>query len=356
MRRSIPLLLISLMLFQTASMLVMDSAEATSGRGGSNDDFQLFRITVGNSTDSANTWVQSDQSTIDYIVVGDEIEINVEIKRLGNSQIGRTATGTIDIVHPIGFVIESYSWTTDEMVAGQIKTGSYTWMPMIAHSILNTTTNDLTGGLIIRASVFYSGDDRNENDVLEQTVPVAVMKDSFDGPTTPVASPHSFLDVIQRGGDATAGGSWQTDTGGPVGTDHWRHSTPGAEYPSGAHDRLVNIFFLTANNVVLLDNLIQVALKLTKSSLCRKIVLFWRIHLQSILCSNMGSNGWWRHSSLRIMARFWKLQQQDGISGLELLQRRSKSSNWSMDKCLLGSSSRLGSNPRSCKHGPLHGR
>ena len=181
MRRSIPLLLISLMLFQTASMLVMDSAEATSGRGGSNDDFQLFRITVGNSTDSANTWVQSDQSTIDYIVVGDEIEINVEIKRLGNSQIGRTATGTIDIVHPIGFVIESYSWTTDEMVAGQIKTGSYTWMPMIAHSILNTTTNDLTGGLIIRASVFYSGDDRNENDVLEQTVPVAVMKDSFDG-------------------------------------------------------------------------------------------------------------------------------------------------------------------------------
>ena len=243
MRRSIPLLLISLMLFQTASMLVMDSAEATSGRGGSNDDFQLFRITVGNSTESANTWVQSDQSTIDYIVVGDEIEINVEIKRLGNSQIGRTATGTIDIVHPIGFVIESYSWTTDEMVAGQIKTGSYTWMPMIAHSILNTTTNDLTGGLIIRASVFYSGDDRNENDVLEQTVPVAVMKDSFDGQLYP-ASPHSFLDVIQRGGgDATAGGSWQTDTGGPVGTDHWRHSTPGAEYPSGAHDRLVNIFF-----------------------------------------------------------------------------------------------------------------
>jgi hypothetical protein len=77
MRRSIPLLLISLMLFQTASMLVMDSAEATSGRGGSNDDFQLFRITLGNTTNDANTWVQSDQSTVDYIVVGDDIEINV---------------------------------------------------------------------------------------------------------------------------------------------------------------------------------------------------------------------------------------------------------------------------------------
>ena len=244
MRRSIPLLLISLMLFQTASMLVMDSAEATSGRGGSNDDFQLFRITVGNTSSEANTWVQSDQSTIDYIVVGEEIEINVEIKRLGASQIGRTATGTIDIVHPIGFVIESYSWTTDEMVAGQIKTGSYTWMPMIAHSILNTTTNDLTGGLIVRASVFYSGDDRNENDVKEQTVPVAVMKDSYDGTTLAVDTP-TFLSgrYPSGGGDATAGGSWQTDTGGPVGTDHWRHSNPGAEYPSGAHDRLVNVFF-----------------------------------------------------------------------------------------------------------------
>jgi hypothetical protein len=192
MRRSIPLLLISLMLFQTASMLVMDSAEATSGRGGSNDDFQLFRITLGNTTNDANTWVQSDQSTVDYIVVGDEIEINVEIKRLGASQIGRTATGTIEIVHPIGFVIESYSWTTEEIVGGQIKTGSYTWMPTIAHSILNTTTNDLTGGLIIRASVFYSGDDRNENDVLDQTVPVAVMKDSFDG-TTLAADTPTFI-------------------------------------------------------------------------------------------------------------------------------------------------------------------
>ena len=244
MRRSIPLLLISLMLFQTASMLVMDSAEATSGRGGTNDDFQLFRITLGNSTESGNTWVQSDQSTINYIVAGDEIEISVEIKRLGTNPIGRTATGTIEIVHPIGYVIESYSWTTEEIVGGQIKTGSYTWMPTIAHSILNTTTNDLTGGLIVRASVFYSGDDRNENDVLEQTVPVAVMKDSFDG-TTLAADTSTFISgrYPTNGGDATAGGSWQTDTGGPVGSDHWRHSNPGAEYPSGAHDRLVNIFF-----------------------------------------------------------------------------------------------------------------
>ena len=227
-------------------MLVMDSAEATSGRVGQNDDFQLFKITIGNSTESANTWVQSDQSTVDYIVVGDAIEINVEIKRLGASQIGRNATGTIEIVHPIGFVIEAYSWTTEELIGLQSDstTGTYTWMPMIAHSILNTTTNDLTGGLTIRASVFYSGDDRNENDVLEQTVPVAIMKDSFDG-TALSANTPTFLSgrYPSGGGDATGTGSWQDDTGGPVGTDHWRHSNPGAEYPSGAHDRLVHMFF-----------------------------------------------------------------------------------------------------------------
>lgn len=244
MRRSIPLLLISLMLFQTASMLVMDSAEATSGRGGSNDDFRISKITLGNSTEATNVWVQSDQSTVEYIVMGDEIEISVEIQRLGTQVSGKIATGTIDIVHPIGFVIETYSWSTTELIGGQKNSGSYTWMPMVAHSILNTTTNDLTGGLIVRASVFYSGDDRNENDVMEQTVPVAVMKDSYDGTTLAVDTP-TFLSgrYPSGGGDATAGGSWQTDTGGPVGTDHWRHSNPGAEYPSGAHDRLVNVFF-----------------------------------------------------------------------------------------------------------------
>ena len=244
MRRSIPLLLISLMLFQTASMLVMDSAEATSGRGGSNDDFRISKITLGNSTEATNVWVQSDQSTVEYIVMGDEIEISVEIQRLGTQVSGKIATGTIEIVHPIGFVIETYSWSTTELIGGQKNSGSYTWMPMVAHSILNTTTNDLTGGLIVRASVFYSGDDRNENDVMEQTVPVAVMKDSYDGTTLAVDTP-TFLSgrYPSGGGDATAGGSWQTDTGGPVGTDHWRHSNPGAEYPSGAHDRLVNVFF-----------------------------------------------------------------------------------------------------------------
>ena len=244
MRRSIPVLLIALMVFQTASLLVLDSAEAASGRGGQNDDFFVQKITLGNATDSAETWVQSDQSTIDYLVMGQEIEVNVQVKLGGSSLTGKSALVLIEIVHPIGYVIESSNFTTPDLLAGQIHEVSYAWTPMIAHSILDTSTNDLTGGLIVRGSVLFAADDRNENDVLEQTVPVAIMKDKFDGTTIAVETP-TFISgrYPSGGGDAVGSGSWQTDTGGPEGTDHWRHSAPGADYPSGAHDRLVHFFF-----------------------------------------------------------------------------------------------------------------
>ena len=120
MRRSIPMLLIALMLFQTASILVLDSAEAASGRGGQNDDFFVQKITLGNATDSAETWVQSDQSTIDYLVMGQEIEVNVQVKLGGSSLTGKSAEVLIEIVHPIGYVIESSNFTTPDLLAGQI--------------------------------------------------------------------------------------------------------------------------------------------------------------------------------------------------------------------------------------------
>ena len=244
MRRSIPMFLIALMVFQTASLLVVDSAEATSGRGGQNDDFFVDKITLGNVSDSAHTWVQSDQSTVDYLVMGQEVEVAVRVKLGGSSLTGKSAEVLVEIVHPIGFVVESSNFTTPDLLAGQSHEVSYLWTPMIAHSILNTSTNDLTGGLIVRGTVLYSADDRNENDMLEQAVPVAIMKDKFDGTTLSVDSP-TFLSgrYPVGGGDAEGSGSWQTDTGGPEGTDHWRHSNPGADYPSGAHDRLVHMFF-----------------------------------------------------------------------------------------------------------------
>ena len=271
MRRSIPMLLIALMLFQTASLLVMDSAEAASGRGGPNDDFRVTKITLGNTSDPAQTWIQSDQSVVDYLVMGQEIEITVEVQRLGNQFTGRTAMGMIEIVHPIGFVIETYNWTTAELVGQQKGEGSYVWTPLVAHSILDTSTNDLSGGLIVRASILYSGDDLNENDVLEQAVPVAIMKDKFDG-TTIAADTPTFISgrYPSGGGDATGSGSWQTDTGGPEGTDHWRHSNPGADYPSGAHDRLVHMFFPASGQCGALGQLDPGMSNAYQTYVCRK--------------------------------------------------------------------------------------
>ena len=203
MRRSIPMFLIALMVFQTASLLVVDSAEATSGRGGQNDDFFVDKITIGNVSDPAQIWVQSDQSTVDYLVMGQEVEVAVRVKLGGSSLTGKSAEVLVEIVHPIGFVVESSNFTTPDLLAGQSHEVAYLWTPMIAHSILNTSTNDLSGGLTVRATVLYSADDRNENDMLEQAVPVAIMKDKFDG-TTLAANVPTFISgrYPVGGGDA----------------------------------------------------------------------------------------------------------------------------------------------------------
>lgn len=263
--------LIALMLFQTTSLLVLDSAEATSGRGGDNDDFFVKKITIGNVSDPAFTWVQSDQSTVDYLLMGQVIEVNVQVQLGGNSLTGKSAEVLIEIVHPIGYVIESSNFVTPDLLGGQQNEGSYVWTPMIAHSILNTTTNDLTGGLIVRASVLFSADNKNDNDVLEKAVPIAIMKDKFDG-TTIAADTPTFISgrYPSGGGDATGAGSWQTDTGGPEGTDHWRHSNPGADYPSGAHDRLVHMFFPASGQCGALGQLDPGMSQTYQTYVCRK--------------------------------------------------------------------------------------
>jgi uncharacterized membrane protein len=265
------MLLIALMMFQTASLLVLDSAEAASGRGGDNDDFILKKITIGNVSDPAFTWVQSDQSTVDYLIMGQEVEVIVQVQLGGSSLTGKSAEVQIEIVHPIGYVIESSNFTTPDLLGGQQNEGSYVWTPVIAHSILDTTTNDLGGGLIVRASVLYSNDNINGNDVMEKAVPVAIMKDKFDGTTLAVESP-TFISgrYPSGGGDATGAGSWQTDTGGPEGTDHWRHSNPGADYPSGAHDRLVHMFFPAGGQCGALGQLDPGMSQTYQTYVCRK--------------------------------------------------------------------------------------
>ena len=149
----------------------VQNVEATMGRGGSTDDFSVTEISV-NST-SASQWIQPDGSVVMYVAKGELVEISVEIKRGGASLQGSNATVTVEMVHPIGFVMNTTSWSTTPLLGSQSFTDSFEWEAFVAHSYLDVSNNELSGGIIIRAHVFNPSDDRNENDMLEMELPVA---------------------------------------------------------------------------------------------------------------------------------------------------------------------------------------
>ena len=250
MRRMMPFTIVVLLLMQTLAMNLVVPAEAASGRGGTNDDFTVKSISIGNTSAPAEQWVQSDGTVVDYIFMNQVIEITVSVQRFGASGIGDASPVSVDIVHPIGFVMESFDFTTSPLTGGQSYNHLIEWTPTAAHSILNTSTNDLTGGLIIRAVANFADDDKNENDDREKSVPVAVSANKMES-TAAVASPQFFTGKYPAdGGDATAAGSWETDsTSSAAGSVHWRHSAPGSNYPSNAEaTRLVHARYMTGNS------------------------------------------------------------------------------------------------------------
>jgi uncharacterized membrane protein len=231
------------MLMQSMLIVVTPVSADTEGRGGSSDDFFVSKITVANAS-AVNNWIQPSGTILQYIEVGDTVDIEVEVKRGGGALSGTDATVTVEIVHPIGFVVNSTSWPTVSMLGGQTHTDSFSWTATVAHSILNISTNELQGGLIIRATVTNNLDDRNENDVMEQTLPVAVAQDEMEGEADGVPSVGQSLMFPGRypanGGSATGKGIWQSDNSdGAKGTIHMKHANDGSDYPSGAHDRLI---------------------------------------------------------------------------------------------------------------------
>ena len=234
MRRMMPLTIVVLLLMQTLAMNLVVPAEAASGRGGTNDDFTIKSISLGNASVSADAWVQSDGSVMDYVFIGETIEITITVQRFGASGIGDEAPVALDVVHPVGFVMQSFAFTTSPLTGGQSFNQVVEWTPTAAHSILNTSTNDLSGGLILRASVNFADDDRNANDQRDKIVPVAVGADDMDAFQSP--GPGFISGKYPAdGGDAIAAGSWQTDsTTSAAGSQHFRHSSPGSNYPSSA--------------------------------------------------------------------------------------------------------------------------
>ena len=117
MRKSIPILLVSILIMQSAALNFAENVEATSGRGGSSDDF--FVNTISFNSTSISTWTQPDGSMLAYVAKGDLVSIDVEVKRGGSALQGTNATVTVEIVHPVGFVMNSTSWTTIPLLGSQ---------------------------------------------------------------------------------------------------------------------------------------------------------------------------------------------------------------------------------------------
>ena len=252
MKRLSSITLVSLLLLQTLALNYLPEAEAASARGGSRDDFSISSIELGNATLEPEIWIQPDGEVQEYLIQDDNVEVTISVFKDGPvTGTQKQTDARLDIVHPIGFIIESFTWTTELMAGGQEKEHTISWNPQEAHSVLNTTTNELTGGLILRASVNYTDDDRNDNDVMEKQVPIAVHKEEMDTePSSTIPSFHPAKYPIGGGDANSALGSWyididgQTDGNSAVGGDHWRMiNQAGNTYPSSSFDRLVHSFY-----------------------------------------------------------------------------------------------------------------
>ena len=287
MRRLSSITLVLILLLQTLALNYVPEAEAASARGGSRDDFSIFSIEVGNVSSSPEKWVQPNGEVIDYLLQGDFAEVTVSVSRDGSINNPPKQTDVkLEIVHPIGFVMETFTWITDPLAGTQKHENTILWNPQVAHSILNTSTDELSGGLILRASVNYSSDDRNDNDIMEQHVPIAIHKDIFDGEGSGTSLTFRPARYPVGGGDANAAGSWYEDNSdAAVGSSHWRMSLPGNDYPASAFDRLVHSF-KNGNNNCNGDQLDSGLTDVHQAWVCRKLFysseyIATQVHLQA---------------------------------------------------------------------------
>ena len=244
-------ILVAMMLQFFLPIMTIDVDASDSARGGTNDDFHIKSITIGSASYSPEIWIQSDGSVVEYVMKGDIVPIQIIVKRNGGALSGAIAEVLLEAVHPIGFVAWSSNWSTGEVYGGGEDNHEVEWTADTAHSILNGS--ELLGGYALRATVNYFADTENENDVFNQTIPVAFTSDLMDGSKTNGQQTMMAFRYEQGGaGDAVSIGSWQVDdTSAYIGSGHWRHSLPDTNYGGNAWDRLVLGFIPTSSNCVM---------------------------------------------------------------------------------------------------------
>ena len=242
---STPLMLLVLLLASLSPIMLQDIEftppnEASETAGRDLIDLTIVEISIGNTSQPSETWTQSDGSMIDYIIRGNRYETSVTFKNAGTGFSNVDAIGVLEAIHPIGYVINSWSFNLS-LAGGQAVVKIVEWTPDAAHSIVDN--GDLHGGIIFRGTISTVvaglGDDPSNNQYDEQ-IPVAVWKDPLEGTFSsdiPIWLPVPYT---SRNPTSLYGGGtdWNTDnTSAAEGTKSYRVSD-GGSYTSNTVDML----------------------------------------------------------------------------------------------------------------------
>ena len=230
-------------------------------------DFRALDIELGNSSGAPMEWNQPDDSVQEYLIKGTPIQINVTFIQLGFQPTQVTANATLQIWHPIGFMIKEWKFNVS-LAGSQSDRLDFVWIPNTAHSTLNDE-GLLGGGMVIVGLVDAGLQDGNtDNNRVEREVPVAAWYDDMDNgncgdeggegkycTNTPqgYGRPTWFGAGYEQNGQTLDGdfptGTWRMENNNSANGDwHWKVSGDDSNrYASNRYDRLHWAWVTTSN-------------------------------------------------------------------------------------------------------------
>ena len=220
-------------------------------------DFEVTDIEIGNGSLDALEWSNPDGSIVEYVLRDELIQINVTFTQAGTSSQPSSASGSLQIWHPIGFMITQ--WSVNMTLSGlQSFRAEFYWTPDSAHSHLDEN-GYLVGGIILRGAVDGGlADSNHANDELDRLMPVALWNDPMENGICGDVDQDNTVDCpnqlsygnptwVSAGYDSDGTlsdypdyyGHWRMDNvSSSIEERHWRVSRPGADYASNRMDRL----------------------------------------------------------------------------------------------------------------------
>ena len=259
-------------MFEGGNQLDLDNGSSAQARS-SLIDFEVTSIEFGTGSNQAMQWSQPDGSIQEYVIRGQEIQIEVTFTQAGTSSQPAYAEASLQIWHPVGFMVDEF--TSNMTLSGQQSVvQQITWIPNMSHSVLDDQ-GVLSGGIQLMGMVDGGlADDNQDNNQVTRLMPVAIWHDSMDNgfcgdtdgdgvndcPNVPYAN-----EPVWVGGGYEADGSLSSDPDtyghwrmidsddSAEGDKHWRVAREDSDYASNRHDRLWWGWFTPSRIAMTLD-------------------------------------------------------------------------------------------------------